>query len=533
MTSQATTSSRYPCRRPRARALAASLAVALSALGAGGAPAGAAGGCSGECTIWDGAAAPGTPSTADPAAIELGVRFRSDAAGWVTGVRFYKGSGNTGVHTGSLWDMAGNRLATATFADETPGGWQRVRFAVPVPVAAGVDYVASYLAPSGHYAYDAATFAGGGVDRPPLHAPADGDGGGNGLFAYGGGFPTSTSDSANYWVDVVFSTGPVVTGFTPGAGPAGAEVTLSGVGFTGVQSVTLNGAPVNVVSATATSILVRLNSWNTTGRFAVTLAGGSTGLSPSAFTVTPPATCPGTCTIWGAGASPGTSATGDTSAVELGVRFRTESAGWATGVRFYKGPGNTGIHTGSVWDASGNRLATATFAGETVGGWQQVDFATPVALAANTTYLASYLAPEGHYAYDAPYFSPAGTDSPPLHALRDGYDGPNGVYAYGGGFPSGAGGSANYWVDVVFSTGAVATGFSPDSGPPSSEVTISGAALNLVRAVDLNQAPVDIVSKASDRLVVRLHSWNTSGQFTLQTLGGATLTVPGTFAVTP
>lgn len=506
--------------------------VVLASSQAGLLPAVATSACPGVCTLWDATTVPGTAATTDPSAIELGVRFRSDAAGWVTGVRFYKGPGNDGPHTGSLWHSGGTRLATATFSGETASGWQQVAFVPPVAVSAGVDYVASYLAPNGHYAYDQGYFAATGVDRPPLHAPADGAGGANGLFHYGGGFPDTSSLSANYWVDVMFSTGPVVTGFTPGSGPAGSEVTLHGVGFGGLQFVTLNGAPVNVVSATATDILVRLNSWNTTGKFAVTLDGGATGVSAGTFTVRPPATCPGSCTVWTADRVPGTPATGDSSPIELGLRFQAESAGWATGVRFYKGAGNGGAHTGSVWSASGSRLATATFSGESASGWQQVDFAEPLAISAGTTYVASYFAPQGHYAYDAPYFSPAGVDRPPLHALRDGFDGPNGVFRYGGGFPSDTNGSANYWVDVVFSTGAVATGFSPDAGPPGSEVTISGDALTLTQAVTLDGKPVNIVSKRPGALVVRLNSWNTSGVFGLQTLNGGNVSVPGVFTVT-
>ena len=39
----------------------------------------------------------------------------------------------------------------------------------------------------------------------------------------------------------------------------------------------------------------------------------------------------------------------------------------------------TGTHVGHLWDAAGDLLATATFSGETASGWQQVNFATPVA----------------------------------------------------------------------------------------------------------------------------------------------------------
>ena len=34
-------------------------------------------------------------------------------------------------------------------------------------------------------------------------------------------------------------------------------------------------------------------------------------------------------------------------------------------------------------------------------GWQQVNFSTPVTITANTTYIASYLAPKGHYSDNA------------------------------------------------------------------------------------------------------------------------------------
>ena len=42
--------------------------------------------------------------------VELGVKFRSRLAGFVSAIRFYKGSGNTGTHIGNLWDQ---RPATA------------------------------------------------------------------------------------------------------------------------------------------------------------------------------------------------------------------------------------------------------------------------------------------------------------------------------------------------------------------------------------------------------------------------------------
>src|SRR5262249_31179900 len=79
-----------------------------------------------------------------------------------------------------------------------------------------------------------------------------------------------------------------------------------------------------------------------------------------------------------------------TTPVEVGTKFRSDVPGTISGVRFYKGPGDTAAHTGSLWSANGTLLATGTFTGETASGWQQLNFATPVAIAANTTYVVSY-----------------------------------------------------------------------------------------------------------------------------------------------
>ena len=159
-------------------------------------------------------------------------------------------------------------------------------------------------------------------------------------------------------------------------------------------------------------------------------------------------------TIWSNTATPGVASDSDTSATEVGVKFYSDVNGFITGIRFYKGTGNTGTHVGNLWTSTGTLLATATFTGESPTGWQQVKFAAPVAIQANTVYVASYFAPNGHYADDVGYLASAGVDSPPLHALRDGVNGVNGVYRYSSRsrFPSSGYQSSNYWVDVVFST---------------------------------------------------------------------------------
>src|SRR5439155_929675 len=82
--------------------------------------------------------------------------------------------------------------------------------------------------------------------------------------------------------------------------------------------------------------------------------------------------------IWGTNVTPGTPDSGDRNAVELGLKFRTDTFGTITGVRFYKASTNTGTHVGNLWSASGQLLARGTFTGETASGWQTVSFAQPV-----------------------------------------------------------------------------------------------------------------------------------------------------------
>jgi hypothetical protein len=156
-------------------------------------------------TIWSDAATPAGIATSDVSALELGLRFKSDVNGTVTGVRFYKGLSSTGTHTGTLWSSRGTRLATATFTDETSSGWQQVNFSTPVAITANTVYVVSYHTSVGNYAYSSAYFASAGVDAAPLHALPDADGG-NGVFRRSTKilFPKATYNATNYWVDVVF-----------------------------------------------------------------------------------------------------------------------------------------------------------------------------------------------------------------------------------------------------------------------------------------------------------------------------------------
>jgi len=590
------------------------------------------------CTIWPSSATPVTPATSDASAVEVGVKFQADTSGFISGIRFYKGSSNTGPHTGDLWSSSGALLATATFSGETASGWQQVTFSSPVAITANTTYVAAYHTNSGNYAEDDNSFT-AALNSPPLHVLASGTSGGNGVYAYGASstFPNQTYNAANYWVDVVFTTaggsatatptatstatatptatntaGPTATPTAtntagPTATPTATNTPVATATSTPTPTATTTATPTKTPTATATATATRTptatattapgaktlgntvagagvdsgdsnningtrftmgsangavtsmsvhvgsvaaapnnqyqlaiytdqagqpgtlvaksgsgtlaaNAWNTlqlsttlTANTAYWLVYNSNGTSdnalndmnysassnpnvwtnnpvtfgswPSSFpassqgswsfsiyasyttststptptpttgpspsptaTATAP-TCP--CTIFG-NAVPSTPWTSDSGSVEVGVKFNADRNGQITGIRFYKGSGNTGAHVAHLWTASGALLATATFTSETASGWQQVTFSSPVAITAGATYIASYHSTSG-YAEDDGYFT-AAVNNAPLHAPTSATSGGNGIYAYGSGavFPNQTYNQANYWVDVLF-----------------------------------------------------------------------------------
>jgi hypothetical protein len=609
------------------------------------------------CTIFGTTAPTVTVENDNAGGIVVGTKFRSALNGLVTGVRFYKASGNSGTHQGLLYNSTGTLLAQATFTGETATGWQQVSFSNPVSIVAGQTYIAAYFSSSGNYSSTNGYFSQPAINSP-LTGLADGTDGTNGVYIYASApaFPINSYQKGNYWVDPVFnnsttitanagtnqtitlplstvtlngsaSTGAItsyawtvvsgpntptittpssvsttVTGLIQGsyvfklsvnggvstaqvtvlvnpippptanAGPKQtitlptSTVTLDGSGSTGTISsyswsfisgpntpsittpttvqttvtgliqgtyifqLALNGA----VSTARDTVIVNAaappvanagsNQTITLPASTATLNGsGSTGTitsytwtnvsGPNTPVITTPTAVSTTVTglIQGtyvfqlslnAGASvsqttvnviaapasttifttqtPAGGVLNDGTALELGVKFRTNTAGSITGIRFYKKAGNSGTHTGELYSSTGTRLAQAVFTGETASGWQQVLFSSPVAITAGTTYIAAYFSSAGNYTSTTNYFTTSVVNGP-ITALADGTDGSNGVYKYSTtpAFPSSTYQKSNYWVDALFTSAPVPpvanAGVNQTITLPTSTVTLNGS----------------------------------------------------------
>ncbi|MGZ5398988.1 MAG: DUF4082 domain-containing protein [Nocardioides sp.] len=435
-----------------------------------------------------------TPGTAtDSNDYELGVRFRSSTDGLVTGIRFYKGAQNTGLHTGRLWNATSQQLlGNVTFSDETATGWQTAYFDTPLSIQAGTTYIASYSVPVGFYAAEANYFTAGDHTSGPLTAPQSTSTARNGIYSgTPGSFPTESFNDTNYFVDVTFQTGPdttspTVTSRSPAAGATGVatSTTVSSIFSEPVKASTVDdttfsltqggtSVPATVVTDGSTVTLIPVSPLAADTTYTVTLRGGAGGITdvadnPLAEDVTWTFdTLTGTTTAYTVfGASPGGAAAGPDAgqSIELGVKLRVSQGGYVSAIRFHKPYAEGDSFTGRLYTADGTVLGEGTASlPANATGWQEIPLVTPVSLTPDTTYVATYFSPTGRYAYTAGGLVGAPVTNGPITALQSGTDGPNGVYRYGGGFPTEASATpANYWADVVFNTGPLP----PDTNAP-------------------------------------------------------------------
>lgn len=136
---------------------------------------------------------------------------------------------------------------------------------------------------------------------------------------------------------------------------------------------------------------------------------------------------------------------------ELGMKFQSAVPGRITAIRYWKAPSEAATgHTGHIWDASGNLLATVNFAGETASGWQQQALAAPLSIQANTTYVVSVNI-VSHYVATGGGLVASITNG----NLSSVADGQNGVFGNSGLFPTQSFNNTNYFRDVVFEANGI------------------------------------------------------------------------------
>jgi hypothetical protein len=445
-----------------------------------------------------GEAIPTVASADDTDAVEVGLRFTPERDGFIDAVRFYKGPENSGTHTGSLWDAAGARLGSVVFEDETATGWQAASFPEPLPVQAGTTYTVSYTAPAGGYAAQPRYWPYNSAPSSPVSVSNAIGADAAGVHGAPGARPELTWNDTNYFVDVVFTTAatsplriaartpapgvssvapdaPVTASFTRAADPASVDIVVRDAsGAAAAGSVTYDSATKtarftpSAPYAPSTVYTVAVSAETPDGD---ALEGGGWSFTTRAADRAE-GDCP--CSLYDESRTPAIPSDADGARVTVGVSFTPETDGTITAIKFYKGgAGNSGAHTGTIWDAAGRRLADADFSGESVAGWQTAVFGTPVPVRAGEGYVASYLAPRGGYSATAGAYATAYTRGPLSVPQR------GGAYTYADGFP-GEASDTDYGVDVVFEpAGATApsvTALSPQDGASAIPATSAASA---------------------------------------------------------
>lgn len=434
----------------------------------------------------------------DGSDLELGFKFQADVDGYIAGIRFYKQGLMSGTHVGRLWTSGGSPMASKTFTSETASGWQEVTFDAPVSVTAGTTYVASVSMPDGRYIATLNYFTTEQTNFP-LRAPSSGTSGGNGVFnTNAGSFPTTSSNSANYWVDVSYranlgSDAPTVDSTDPVDDATGVVLgktlratfdqaldptTLTASTFT-VKDSSNNPVPGSVAYSNSTKVASFVpNEGFTTGQsYTATLEGGSGTVvenmegvalaSDYSWTFTAATTDPCPCSLKDEVNPSGASAFDETTSVELGSKMKADTNGYITAIRFYKPITSTeSSHTVNIWSSTGSSLGSATTSNETSYGWQEAKLGTPVRVTEGQLFIVSYGAGDGIYVSQAGGHNSNITNGH-LTAYADtssenaatGSGNRNGVFRSTAGLYPNVGSTTGnyYWVDAVFSTSSAPT----------------------------------------------------------------------------
>jgi hypothetical protein len=189
--------------------------------------------------------------------VNLGTTFKSDSAGYVTGVKFYSpaNANPSGTNIGKLWACnsatcalasGGTELANVTFPADTTAGWKTANFSTPVYISANTYYIVTYYSQPGIY-HASPNYFDNAYDNAPLHAPGQAITS-NGSFAgTSAAFPNNTNNNTNYWVDVAFRPDTKTDSIST---ENGLDITSGGPMSIGPsnQSLSLQGSQINITA---------------------------------------------------------------------------------------------------------------------------------------------------------------------------------------------------------------------------------------------------------------------------------------------
>lgn len=156
--------------------------------------------------------------------------------------------------------------------------------------------------------------------------------------------------------------------------------------------------------------------------------------------------------------------TGGGKKLTLGVKFWSSQVGTVSAIRFYRAVASSNGYVASLYSAGGTLLGSAALTSDSCSlpCWEVANFASPIPISANKTYVAAYYSSIGEGAGD-PDELKNGVTNGPLTAPASSAIGGNGVYNSKKAFPTSNYEASNFYVDVLFvPTGTTLTlNFSP------------------------------------------------------------------------
>jgi Domain of unknown function (DUF4082) len=172
-----------------------------------------------------------------------------------------------------------------------------------------------------------------------------------------------------------------------------------------------------------------------------------------------------------------------------GVKFWSAQSGTISAIRFYRATTSPNGYVARLYTASGGVLGSVKLAHESgpVPGWQVAQFAAPISIAANKTYVAAYYTPSGADYQLVPYALTSGVTNGPLTAPAASAVGGNGTYIHALAFPTTSSGrNSSFLADVVFTPVTPTPYLMLSFNPPNPTVASNAPAGTVVATITAN-----------------------------------------------